>query len=714
MSMFTSASANVRLGRFNCTVIASGAAWLLAPHPTCLSPVSVRAANPNPAIQAPTQVSPASKQPTTDEVDRYNLRGRVLDPNGKPVSGAKLYVCGSWSVGSGPVSCPGRGQVRAITGPDGAFRFAVDRVEMDRSDWVVAALGDYGPDWVSLTRLDLAGMLPDLRLAKDDVAIEGRVLDLESQPLEGISVRVLRILKAPGEDLTAYVRCWSAVRPYRNFGVLREPGPIGYESGVMSSLNVAQSVKTGADGRFRLTGCGRERVAVLALEGAGLERRVIDVATRSQFPKELAALACGAKADFLLAPGKAITGTVRQSGSGKPASGVEVTCASGQSLEPARSTTDAQGQYRLEGVPKSKQYIVVAQGGPYIRMSQTIEDPAGSESVRTDFVVERGLQVCGRLIDKATGRPVAGYVEYQACTNNSHLKEYPSYLRLPPEDIERVRIDRDGLFRVAALPGPGTIMARSWENRFTNGYSWPVHCTQVPGSVSYTEGVHSLVEINPAENSADTLRCTIALDPGQTLAGKVVGPDGKPVPGTLAWGVTPAYGTFDLDLGMPALAADGSFTARGLDPQKPRYLFFWHKEKGLARAVLVHGDEPGPLTVRLEPLGAVSGQLVDEDGKPLADASANASFTILLKQSIDRSLIPYGLAVGNYMGDLVHLPAVTLDAQGRFRIPKLVAGLHYGLGFGSKMRPLGRMEFTASGGSQSLGTISVKQLPFRY
>ena len=55
---------------------------------------------------------------------------------------------------------------------------------------VVATAEGFGPSWTSL-----AGAKGDveLRLVKDDVPIEGRLVSLEGRPLAGIEVRTLMV-----------------------------------------------------------------------------------------------------------------------------------------------------------------------------------------------------------------------------------------------------------------------------------------------------------------------------------------------------------------------------------------------------------------------------------------------------------------------------------------------------------------------------------------
>ena len=55
-----------------------------------------------------------------------------------------------------------------------------------------------------------------------------------------------------------------------------------------------------------------------------------------------------------------------------------------------------------------------------------------------------------------------------------------------------------------------------------------------------------------------------------------------------------------------------------LEPGRDRTLVFIHEDKKLGKVLQVHGNEKGPLTVKLEPLGTVTGRMVDEAGRPMA------------------------------------------------------------------------------------------------
>ena len=64
--------------------------------------------------------------------------------------------------------------------------------------------------------------------------------------------------------------------------------------------------------------------------------------------------------------------------------------------------------------------------------------------------LKRGVLVRGRLTDKATGKPVTGYMETTAFADNPHLNEFPNFKR--ESQITRVSSWADGEFAIPALP----------------------------------------------------------------------------------------------------------------------------------------------------------------------------------------------------------------------------------------------------------------------
>src|SRR5262249_47735039 len=148
---------------------------------------------------------PAAKEkpnllPADASKEAVTYSGRVLGADGQPVAGAKLYLTLSWSYLKRPAPSP----VYATTGPDGRVRFTLASSPLARQATAsVATAAGHGPAWIDVKPGDPTDNLT-LSLVKDDVPINGQVLDLQGRPVPGATIRVLHILAAPEEDLTPW------------------------------------------------------------------------------------------------------------------------------------------------------------------------------------------------------------------------------------------------------------------------------------------------------------------------------------------------------------------------------------------------------------------------------------------------------------------------------------------------------------------------------
>src|SRR5262245_48303804 len=271
------------------------------------------------------------------------IRGRVLDPDGEPFAGAKLYL-------NAPGAKEAADTVRATSGTDGRFEFRCARSELGKAasadPWVARRPGDhvmavaksYGCDWAKVDADGKAGELT-LRLVKD-VPINGRVLDQDGRPVSGARVRVYLV--------TEYL---AAPRK-------RVPGPKPSKGWVGPLPEQATVVTTKADGRFRLTGLGRERVVSLLIEGPAIANGSCSVLTRVGPNKADASGLFHARFDYVAAPSRPIRGVVRDQKTGKPLAGVEVNLQYGSVVPPPRLPvhTDKEGRYELLGFRKAPQY----------------------------------------------------------------------------------------------------------------------------------------------------------------------------------------------------------------------------------------------------------------------------------------------------------------------------------------------------------------------
>jgi hypothetical protein len=221
--------------------------------------------------------------------------------------------------------------------------------------------------------------------------------------------------------------------------------------------------------------------------------------------------------------------------------------------------------------------------------------------------------VTGRVFDRDTRQPVLAYIEYSVFEDNPHRKDWPGFR---PDATLTNRLD-NGCFRLVAFPGRGVVGVKvdRWSrpdlDRYvlgTNGQG-PAALPTKPFPV-HTGEFNTHVIINPHADDRE-LSVDIALDPGRTVVGRIIGPDGKPAGCVLVAGENPGN-IFKEE------TRDGGFRAIGMRSGQPRFIQAIDVERGLAGAVSIHGDEKEPVELKLQPWGSVRGRLIDEAGKPLA------------------------------------------------------------------------------------------------
>jgi hypothetical protein len=579
---------------------------------------------------------------------------------------------------------------------------------VDFGETIAAVAPGFGPDWIALREANSGELI--LRLVKDDVPIKGRVLDLEGRPVAGVTVRVIRVRKMAGEDLTPWLKELQANPSDRNaVGEVQ----VKYEqimSHVWGVLGMPKSVKTGADGRFQFRGFGRERVVGLSIEGPGIEYRYLTVMTRSGPMKGLPPQIHGAVFDHLAAPSKPIRGTVREKGSEKPLAGIRVGCQAAAGEEGTETITDKHGRYEIPGIRKSEQYILYVGGGPFLWQHKDVGDTPGLEPIAVDFAVERALVVRVRVTEKGTGRPVRGLVQYAVSSDNPSLARYETFQR---SGVGWSINEKDGSFDQVVLPGRGFIAFRAMKEHYVRSRLKGKEESRFLGGVILSplllDTFNAVVPINPSAKDPKSLVCDIVLDRGQTLSGTIADPEGRLLAGTMVSGLNAVMSLHPTSEAEFKLATP-NFTATGLDPQRPRTLVFYHAEKKLAKSVVMRGDEKGPLVVRLEPLGAFTGRLVDPKGNPREGAEVS-----LLFEKKQEAVLPGELVFSTNPLHKILLPSKAIaDKNGRFRIEGLIAGVKYDLWIGQGEKNFERVSKGATakaGVSADLGVIKIKASP---
>jgi hypothetical protein len=599
------------------------------------------------------------------------VRGRVVGPDGRPVPGAT--VRSAWAdTAEGDPTIPD-----VTSAPDGRFVARIPRPHRsagmvngaDAMPWLAASAPGFGPGWVArVLRPDAPGELT-IRLVVDGPPIVGRIIDLEGRPVAGARVRVDRRWYVKDE------RSWP-VEADDLPGWLRRIQDQGDGLGQLPMPIAAAT--TDRDGRFRLTGIGRERIAELMVSAPTIATTLIyamchdgpevRVADREALEPRTIVLHAP-RFQYAAGPTQPIEGVIRDQDNGRPIAGVRVCGAVYKERSLVRdpgveATSDDRGHYRLLGLNKASAYRLFLwpkPGLPY--PNATLRVAAGApalEPIRFDMALKRGILVRGRVTDRATGRPVPGFISAYTFRGNPRAREFPGYEDSNPP---HVYLEDDGRYEVVALTGRGLITCQSDYRRYRSG----VGAEAIPGAQDYFDTLPrqvfrdqfqalAVVDLDPKAESA-TL--DLQVDPGRSLAIQVVDPEGRPLAGTMAMGVAPRFFREE-EQDSPTIEV------RGLERSKPRRVIVYHEARRLVGLVDLKGDETAPLTVRLQPWGTLAGRIVDEQGRPLGGLEVCNLFAY----SLDRNPPP---SRGT-------LPSLPIGRDGRFRVERLIPSLMYGGG----------------------------------
>jgi RNA polymerase sigma factor (sigma-70 family) len=636
---------------------------------------------------APSPRALPARAPARDANAPIEVRGRVLDPAGHPLAGAALYV--GYSIRrflSDRQALQTTYRPRAISGADGRFHFVFTTAELNArwlDGWrpaVLAVAGDYGPGW---TEVGESGAVADLNLRLvEDLPLDGRILDANRQPVAGARIRVLGVIS---DSTAAMAQYFQGETNTRSWYPQSWRGPLpGRAAGVTAD----------ADGRFRLTGLGRDRIVALAVESPSIQYTFFEAATRPPAAIAAARGIPGATFEYVTAPGCTIRGVVRDKASGQPVAGVTV---SEQQTIPT-ALTDGDGRFEIRGCPRLPQYVVRARpqdGQPYFAAATPLRSAPDQGALTVDFDLVTGIHLVGRVTDQATHKPPqSAVVDYYPLFPNPHTSRIAIPAALPASSI---RVRADGSYRLVILPGPGVIcVAASPRNSYAvarvdegelaglfsdglghgsaNGLTAALGPT-TPGSICVNQ-YNALTFLRPAPQT-ESLALDLTLQPANPLRGKVVDPEGKPLAGVTVSGLN----------AMPSeeLLESASFTVRGLNPRRTRDLIFRHADKRLGKLLTVHGDDPEPLTVQLDRWGSISGRIVRRDGKPVP-----------------------GVTVWLFSGTPGLDTAANSDRDGRFSAG-LAPGKKYSLGLlgsGRLLRNVGELQ-VEPGQSKDLGNLTL-------
>jgi RNA polymerase sigma factor (sigma-70 family) len=601
--------------------------------------------------------APSPKEPPkADEVRTVN--GRVVGPDGRPVKGAVICDVEYQRDSTGPTG-RGLGTVVAETDADGLFTAKLPAIGPRRVAVMASAPG-VGVAWVPAAMPERG--LPDGELnfkLVSDRPISGRLIDTQGRPVAGATVGVIDVIAPLYDDfdrLVASVRTEGFGRSGQWKDVLLVSHGLG-----------AGPVVTDKDGRFELSGLGGDRVVSVGVFGQGIARTSGFVFNRPGLDiKALNAgwagrtgaqekgrhpVIFGPTPTFVVEPGFAVEGTVRDADTGKPVPGCRLQLGTGF-WDWVATKTDAEGKYRIDGVARGMGYFLstnVPHDTDWMDRFLDFNDPTGFETVRQDIKLARGAVFAGRVVDKSTGKGVQASFQILPKGDNPNLSrpEFESAGR----DMTWKGTGTDGKFRIVTVPGKSEVRVST------------AACDRLYGQMFTPYRPHDPFTVDLAAGREKEI--VVELDRGRTAERTVVDAAGNPLTGLVTAGLAINHDLYGTDSVLITIPPDVSkVTVYGMGSAEVRDVLLVHPERKLARLARVKAGTKD--TVKLFPLQPITGRLLDADGKPLAGLSVAADyFDFGVRQAVNRHTKFLGIA--------------TTDADGRFTIPDAITGISFNL-----------------------------------
>ena len=620
------------------------------------------------------QANDASAEPAQTN-DIVTVRGHVVDQDDKPVAGAT--VCADWVFTgdnrSRPRSQPSEQFEHVVvaqtkSGPDGAFELAFSKKSphenrISESWHIVAFAAGFAPAWKREAQL-VNDTSPELRLTHAE-PVQGRIVDLEGKPISGVRVKVHELRPAKSEqalqDWIAKAKETSAAKSVNDYlsimtsasdsdGSYPAAFPALWNDGILANGSPALPVdtRTDADGRFQFDSLGDNRLATIEIESPVLAKCYLPVITRqldalSARPPGFVGIRSGTyygrKFEFVAEPTQPIEGTVTDADSGEPLADFQVQL--GQFSENLFSQgdflgtrTDEQGKYQLIGAPQGGGHRIDVEptpDQPYFVTQKKLDSTTSSfEPIRCDFALKRGKWIEGKVSEQVTGKPIVdATVDFLPLRSNEFAKAFSNYR---PEitgsaPSERYRTDKDGRFRVLAIPGPGILgaIAHNDDRQLYASLSAEDVPPRLIGEAGHLNayhpwvvtGYHALREVELPESSDESTNFDLQFKRGLTRQVTFKDNDGQPITGVrvLGRGSPSTYLEEPLHVSTVELI--------GLRPNSERIVVLIQPEKRIGRALQVStGDE---LTVELQPCAIVHGRFIDGEGEPVRDAAINVT-----------------------------------------------------------------------------------------
>jgi RNA polymerase sigma factor (sigma-70 family) len=566
--------------------------------------------------------------PAAAGATRLDVAGRVLDPAGKPVSGAAVLLR-EWTVwpGAVPATDVPATDILARTRTDERGQFAFHGVfarpfslawQSTYHPWdiVVQAPGQ-ALAWRHLSeQVRQAGPIT-IRLERA-AQVRGRLMDTAGRPVPRAMVRIDSLAPlaagASGCEGTLWLR----------------------------NSRVVLQAQSDAEGRFLLDGLPGGMRAHLAISSAThLEQTLQAATTDDPVPNRVTELFQGGKkylwleptlsGDWTatLRPGRRVRGRVLAADTGEPVPGALLRAIG------VTATADEQGRFSIGPVPLGDCWVCASDPAQktLLGLSSRVKPARESEETELAIRLPRGIRLSGRVAAEDTGQGLAqADVRYQLGGNRPGTTAF----------VAMCKTNAKGRFQLVVPAGAGKLLVSGGSSGF-------------PGVQERT------LDLKPGQRSADV---TVVLRRGVAVRGRVVDLEGHGVKGAevkLEYASMPDFPPWGCLSGD-----DGTFSLGGLPADSGFEWVATHSSRRLGARlpqVLPKGrKDPLPVTIRLAPLAGVTGRAQDTRQTPLRGATVRVIALVR---------VPY-----KEQPEEREIATRSADAGGRFHIHVLPCARH--------------------------------------
>lgn len=624
------------------------------------------------------------------------VTGRVLDPDGKPVENASVDMYGRpsspWGMRTWPPNILSEIVVlgRAATDQNGRFQANVPRNWAAQVHELRILAGKAGFGVVeTVINSGAEALTAELQLEPERIRTV-KLIDEAGRPVAGLPVDLI------GMD-----------RPGPKNPVLFMGHSIDFR-GFPEAKGWPTPEPTDAEGRLRLTRIGPGfQIDLFVRDSRFARQRLIVAPAAPSNPNENV---------FILKAARIIEGRVLAADTARPIANAQIGVDTTSSEKPDaigymggisfndRFQADGDGRFRINP-PFADEYTIVvypSSGEPYPIFSESLKWTGGTAEMRHDLKVARGVLIRGKVVESATGRPIAGaYIQWVPLQRV--VQEF--YTSMMP-----MSSGPDGTFEIAVASGKGHLLINGPTPDFVAESidEAALHGSSADGARNQA---HKIIPFE-AKVGENPVPLVVPLRPSLTVKGRAKGPMGQDVEkvGVLtALDFDPGSGSRLGSTWLPL--PDGRFEIHGVSPDVGARVSLFDAEHEWGTTIDVDAqDAKREITVWLEPCGRASARLVAPDGSPRANYKLNIEFLAASGRREDQGTA----GPMSWVDPKRYTEEHAADAEGRITYPALIPGASYRIrDVRTPKRDQARKDFSVkTGETLDLGDVLIERPEF--